>query len=104
MIYVLAAALFLTAWRYFAHARRCGTLALMREFAAALAAGTLAGIVLGLSARIAMRLLAIGTGAPLRLTAEGTSVVIVAFSGVGMVLAFPYAAVLRDLVRRSSLA
>jgi hypothetical protein len=104
MIFVLAAALLLTAWRYGVLARRRGIGAVLRAVAVALAAGSLAGVVLGLSARVAMRLLALGTGAAPRLSAEGTSAVVVAFTGVGVAVAFPYAGVVRSLVRRPALA
>jgi len=62
---------------------------------AALVSGIVAGLAFGVSARIAMRLLALGMDAPLRLTASGTVAVIVIFWGLGIGLAFPYCAMFR---------
>jgi hypothetical protein len=84
--------------------RRCGMRAAVRNFVASLCGGLVAGVMLGVSARIAMRLLAVGLGTPLRLTAAGTFTVIMAFSLLGVVLGVPYGAVFRDLLRRNPLA
>lgn len=101
MIFVLVIVLLLTFWRYAVNVRRFGIRIAILEIIAALASGLIAGIVFGLFARIAMRLLALALQSPLRLTATGTFTVIAVFSGLGIVLSLPYTGLLRDLLGRS---
>ncbi len=102
MIYVLVPALALAVIGYGRIARTRGLLVFV-DAAIATIGGLVAGLALGVGARIAMRVLAVALSLPLRLTADGTILVIAAFSCVGAVLGFIYVGALRDLLWRRGL-
>jgi len=99
MIYILVPALVLAVVGYGRLARTRGLLVLADAAIAAIG-GLAAGLVLGVGARVAMRVLAVALSQPLRLTADGTILVIAAFACVGAVLGLIYGGALRDLLAR----
>lgn len=104
MIVVLTIALLIAAIGLGVKTRREGLRSALLDIVAALAAGCLAGIILGASARIAMGLLALAMGNPIRLTLPGTLFVVAVFSGLGMVLSLPYVGFVRILTGGRPLA
>ena len=76
----------------------------LANLASAFMAGIVAGLLFGVSARIAMRSLALGMNAPLRLSVSGSLTVILIFSCLGMALALPYPALFRTEKRGHPLA
>lgn len=104
MIFLLAAVLLLTAWRFAAAARRSGLAEVLRSVAVAAASGLLAGVFIGVGARVGMAAITIANGAPQRLTASGTAAVIITFSIFGPALGVVYEGLFRRPLRRSGLA
>jgi hypothetical protein len=104
MIFLLAAVLLLTAWRFTADARERGWAESLRGLAVAACCGLLAGVFIGVGARIGMGAITIANGAPQRLTASGTATVVVIFSSYGIALGVLYEALFRRLLRRNGLA
>lgn len=104
MIFLLAAALLLTAWRFTAAARERGLAESLRGVAVAACCGLLAGVFIGLGARVGMGAITIANGEPQRFTASGTASVIVIFSSYGIVLGVVYEVLFRGLLRHRGLA
>ena len=104
MIFLLMAALLLTAWRFSADARERGLAESLRSVAAAACCGLLAGVFIGVGARVGMGAITIANGAPQRLTASGTFTVVVTFSSFGILLGVVYEGLLRRPLRRKGLA
>ena len=104
MIFLLVAVLLLTAWRFTANARERGLAESLRGVAVAACCGLLAGVFIGVGARIGMGAITIANGAPQRFTASGTVSVIVIFSSYGIVLGVVYAMVFRRLLWHNGLA
>ncbi|HEV2861574.1 MAG TPA: hypothetical protein VGX48_11240 [Pyrinomonadaceae bacterium] len=104
MIFLLAGALLLTAWQFTARARRRGLAWALRGVAVSACCGLLAGVFIGVGARVGMGAITVANGAPQRLTASGTFTVIIAFSSFGIALGVVYEGLLRRLLRRSGLA
>jgi len=104
MIFLLAGVLLLTAWRFTALARQRGMAWALRGVALSACFGLLAGIFIGVGARIGMGAITIANGAPQRLTASGTLTVVVTFSSFGIVLGVVYEGLFRRLLRRKGLA
>ena len=104
MIFLLAAVILLTAWRFTLTARRQGLLRAVREVLLASASGFLAGVCIGLGARIGMSAITIANGVPPRFTWSGTLTVVVAFAGYGAIFGVVYAGMFRRLLRQSGTA
>lgn len=104
MIFLLIAALLLTAWRFTALARRRGLALALRGVAISAGCGLLAGVFIGVGARVGMGAITIANDAPQRLTASGTFAVVVTFSSFGIVLGVVYEVLLRRLLRGKGLA
>jgi hypothetical protein len=94
MIYIAAIAVVLTAIRYTLAVRANGPRVLFEIPAAALA-GLAAGIWLGIASRVAMRLVAMAAGAPLRLSAGGSLQVVLVFAAIGGGVGILYAGLFR---------
>jgi uncharacterized membrane protein YGL010W len=104
MIFLLAGVVLLTAWRFTALARRRGVAWALRGVALSACCGLLAGVFIGVGARVGMGAITIANGAPQRLTASGTFTVVVTFSSFGIVLGVVYEGLFRRLLRRKGLA
>ena len=104
MIFLLIGVLILTAWRFTAAARERGLAQSLRGVAVAACCGLLAGVFIGVGARIGMGAITIANGAPQRLTVSGTASVVGIFSSLGILLGVVYEGVFRQLLRRSGLA
>jgi len=104
MIFLLAGVLLLTAWRFTALARRRGLAWALRGVAVSACCGLLAGLFIGVGARVGMGAISIANGDPQRLTASGTFTVVVTFSSFGIVLGVVYEMLLRRPLRRRGLA
>src|SRR5829696_2906715 len=104
MIFLLAAVLLLTAWRFTSAARERGLGQASRGVAVAACCGLLAGVFIGVGARVGMGAITIANGDPQRFTVSGTVSVIFTFSSFGVVLGVIYEGLFRHLLRRSGLA
>lgn len=104
MIFLLAGVLLLTAWRFTALARQQGVVWVLRGVAISACAGLLAGLFIGVGARIGMGAITIANGAPQRFTASGTFTVVATFSSLGILLGVVYEGLFRRLLRRKGLA
>jgi len=67
----------------------------LKELGVVVAAGVLAGLLLGIVSRVGMRLVAIGAGQSPKFTARGTILVVMLFALFGLSPALVYAALLR---------
>ena len=101
MIFVVLAALVLTVFRYARAIREIGVGAALRELAAAVGGGLVAGVWLGIAARGAMRVLAIVSGAPLRFSSGGSLQVLGTFALIGAALGILYAGFFRHALASS---
>ena len=104
MIFLLSAALLLTAWRFTAAARERGLARALRGVAVAACCGLLAGVFIGVGARVGMGAITIANGAPQRFTAAGTASVVAIFSSLGIALGVVYEVLFRRLLRHRGLA
>ncbi len=104
MIYLLAAVLLLTAWRFALVARRRGPLSVLKSVATAAAFGLLAGIFIGVGARVGMGAITFANGELPRPTLSGSLSVVVTFSMLGVPLGLVYEGLFRPALRRSGLA
>ena len=104
MIYLLVAVLLLTAWQFILKARRDGALRVFKSIAVAAVSGLLAGLFIGLGARIGMAAIPVANGAVPSFTPVGTFTVVLAFSSYGIALGVVYEAFFRRLLRASGLA
>jgi hypothetical protein len=104
MIFLLGGVLLLTAWRFTALAREQGVARVLRGVAISACSGLLAGVFIGVGARVGMGAITIANGAPQRLTASGTFTVVLTFSSFGIVLGVVYEGLFRRLLRRKGLA
>ena len=104
MIFLLAGVLLLTAWRFTALARERGLAWMLRGVAISACSGLLAGVFIGVGARVGMGAITIANGGPQRLTASGTFAVVLTFSSFGIVLGVVYEGLFRRLLRRKGLA
>jgi hypothetical protein len=96
--------LLLTAWRLTALARQRGVARALRGVAISACSGWLAGVFIGVGARVGMGAITIAKGDPQRLTASGTFTVVVTFSSFGIVLGVVYEVLCRRPLRRKGLA
>ncbi|HVF56259.1 MAG TPA: hypothetical protein VM934_08920 [Pyrinomonadaceae bacterium] len=76
----------------------------MRGVGVAACCGLLAGVFIGVGARIGMGAITIANGAPQRFTASGTVSVIVIFSSFGILLGVVYGVLFRRLLWHNGLA
>lgn len=104
MIFLLAGALLLTAWRLNALARRRGWAWALKGVWVSACCGLLAGVFIGVGARAGMGAITVANGDPQRLTASGTLTVVLAFSTLGIALGVVYEVLFRPLLRRNGLA
>jgi len=104
VIFLLAGVLLLTAWRFGVVARRRGVARALRGVAVSACCGLLAGVFIGVGARVGMGAITVANGDPQRLTASGTLAVVLAFSSFGVVLGVVYEGLLRRTLRRRGLA
>lgn len=100
MIYVLAVVLILTAARVACAARRRGARRVLRGLAAAGVLGLLAGVFIGVGARVGMSAITIANGEVPRPTASGSLNVVLTFSALGLPLGVVYEGLVRHLLRR----
>ena len=104
MIYLLAATLLLTAWQFIVKARRDGLPRVVKSVAVAAVSGLLAGISIGLGARLGMSAIPVANGAAPNFTPAGTFAVVLTFSSYGIVLGVVYELLFRRLLRAKGLA
>jgi hypothetical protein len=104
MIFLLAGGMLRTTWRFTALARRRGLAWALRGVAVSACCGLLAGVFIGVGARVGMGAITVANGAPQRLTASGTFTVVLTFSSFGIVLGVVYEVLFRRLLRRRGLA
>ena len=104
MIFLLAGVLLLTAWRFASLARRRGVGWALKGVAVSACCGWLAGVLIGVGARVGMGAITVANGAPQRLTASGTLAVVLTFSSFGIALGVVYEGLLRRPLRRRGLA
>jgi hypothetical protein len=103
MIYLLAIALILTAFGFVFKARQKRFSAVMIDAAVSAAAGLLAGIFIGLGARVAMGAIAFANGDAPSFTLAGSIQVVITFASFGIVLGLIYEVLFRDLLKQSGL-
>jgi hypothetical protein len=104
MIFLLAGVLLLTAWRFTVLARRRGLARALGGVAVSACCGLLAGVFIGVGARVGMGAITIANGDAQRLTASGTLNVVLTFSSFGIALGVVYEVLFRRLLRRNGLA
>lgn len=104
MIFLLAGVLLLSAWRCIYLARRRGLLWVVKSVAAAAVLGLLAGVFIGIGARLGMSAITIANGGALRLSLAGTSTVVFTFSSAGIFLGVVYEVLFRQPLRRCGAA
>ena len=104
MIYLLAAVLLLTVWQLTLAARRQGLLRVLKSVAVAAFAGLIAGVFIGLGARIGMAAIPFANGGTPSFTPAGSFTVVLTFSSYGIALGIVYEGLFRRLLRASGLA
>lgn len=104
MIYLLVAALLLTAWQLALRARRRGLLPVFKSVAAAAASGLLAGVFIGLGARAGMAAIPLANGVTPSFTPAGSFAVVLTFASYGVGLGVFYEGFFRRLLRENGLA
>lgn len=104
MIYPLVAVLLLTAWQFILKARRGGVRRVFKSIAVAAVSGLLAGVFIGLGARVGMAAIPVANGAVPSLTPAGTLTVVLTFSSYGILLGVVYEGLFRRLLRTNGLA
>lgn len=104
MIYLLAAALVLTAFGFVRQAREKGFRIVLLDVIVAAAFGWLAGVFIGVGARVGMWTIPFLNGGTPQITADGTFRVILTFSLYGIILGVIYEALFRGILRKSGLA
>lgn len=100
MIYLLLAVLVLTAARLFVVARRRGALYVLGVVVASAALGLVAGLLIGVGARVGMGAITVANGEVPRPTLSGTLSVVLTFAALGLPLGVVYEALFRPLARR----
>jgi hypothetical protein len=104
MIYLLVAVLLLTAWQLTLTARRDGLLRVVKSVAVAAVSGLLAGLFIGLGARVGMAAIPVANGGMPSFTLAGSFSVVLTFSSYGIVLGIAYEGCFRRLLRANGLA
>src|ERR1044071_5624080 len=100
MIFLLAGVMLLTAWRFTELAQRQGAARGLRGVAVSGGSGLLAGVLIGVGARVGMGAITLANGGPQRLTASGTFTVVITFASFGIALGVAYEGLFRRLLRR----
>ena len=103
MIFLLAGAVLLTAWRFTVLTRQKQLAWVLKGVAISACCGLLAGVFIGVGARVGMGAITIANGDPQRLTVSGTFTVVVTFSSFGIVLGVVYEVLFRRLLQRRGL-
>jgi hypothetical protein len=98
MIYLAAAAVLVTIVRYTLAVRAEGSSRVLMELPASALAGLIAGLWLGISSRLAMRLISIANDAP-RFTWGGTMQILFTFALMGAALGLLYTGLFRPRLR-----
>jgi hypothetical protein len=104
MIYLLVAVLLLTAWQLTLRARRDGLLRVLKGLAVAAVVGLLAGVFIGLGARVGMAAIPVANGGTPSFTLAGSFTVVLTFSSYGIALGIVYEGLFRRLLRANGLA
>lgn len=104
MIYLLVAVLLLTAWQLTLTARRDGLLRVVKCLAVAAVFGLLAGVFIGLGARVGMAAIPVANGGTPSFTLAGSFSVVLTFSSYGIALGIVYQGLFRRLLRANGLA
>ena len=99
MIYVIAFAFLLVAFAFFRRSRGAGVLTTVLDVLASASLGWIAGILIGVGARIGMWSIPFFNGIEPRITFDGTFRVILTFSLFGMGLGVLYELLFRELMR-----
>ncbi len=103
MAYTLAAAIAVTAIRYTIAIKRGESVRVLYEIPAAALAGLLAGLWLGLAARMAMRVVAFFASAPPRISVSGSIEVVLVFAAMGGGIAILYPGLFRHALGRNGI-
>lgn len=104
MVFLLAAVMLPTVWRFMLIARRRGLRYVLKSIVVAAVLGLLAGIFIGIGARVGMGAIPVANGAAPRLTLAGSFTVVATFASFGILLGIVYEGLFRPLLRRSGLA
>ena len=104
IIYLLVAVLLLSVWQLTLRARRQGLLGVVKGLAVAAVAGLLAGVFIGLGARMGMAAIPFANGGRPSFTLAGSLSVVLTFSSYGIVLGVVYEGFFRRLLRANGLA
>jgi hypothetical protein len=99
MIYLAAIVLLLTAWQLTLTTRREGLLRVVKSIAVAAVSGLIAGVFIGLGARVGMAAIPVANGATPSLTLAGSFTVVLTFSSYGIALGVVYEGLFRRLLR-----
>lgn len=100
---MLAGVLLLTAWRFVVTARRRGARFVAKGAAAAVLLGLVAGVFVGVGARVGMGVIAVANGLEPSVTLAGSLRVVSTFASFGGLLGVVYGVVFRQPLRRSGL-
>ena len=103
MIYLVAIGLAITITRYTLAVRRGEPSRVLYEIPAAIVAGLLAGVWLGIGALIAMRVIAYFASAPPRISVTGSIQVVLVFAAMGGGIAILYAGLFRHALAKSGI-
>lgn len=104
MIYLLAVVLLLTAWQLALKVRRQGLLRVFKDIAVAAVCGLVAGVFIGLGARMGMAAIPVANGVAPSFTLAGSFTVVLTFASYGIGLGVVYEGLFRRLLRESGLA
>ena len=104
MIYLLVAVLVLCVWRFAIRARREGWVRVLKSILAAAAFGLVAGVFIGVGARLGMSAIVVANGGSPNFTLPGSFSVVTTFAGFGLPLGLVYEGLFRQLFRRHGLA
>lgn len=104
MIYLAAVVLLLTVWRLTVRARREGGVRVFKSIAVAALSGLLAGLFIGVGARVGMAAIPVANGGAPILTPAGSLTVVFTFASYGVPLGVVYEILFRHLLRSNGLA
>jgi hypothetical protein len=103
-VFLLGAVLLLTGWQLTLTARRHGFVWVVKSIGVAVASGLLAGVFIGMGARLGMSAISIANGDVPRFTLSGSLNVVSTFASFGIVLGIVYEGLFRRLLRQSGVA
>jgi hypothetical protein len=104
MIYLVVAVLLLTAWQVTLAARRVGLLRVVKSLAVAAVAGLIAGVSIGVGARVGMAAIPVANGGVPSFTLAGSFAVVSTFASYGIALGLVYEGLFRRWLRAHGLA